>query len=146
MRTMWSEADRRELVERLGRLRPDARPQWGKMSVTKMLEHLSRALQMATGELAVASRSGPLRLWPVRKLIIYVAPFPKGAPTAPELIPKDEGDFASRRAALKRALDRFVAHPRSNLKDHPAFGSLTAKDWGCLAWRHFDHHLRQFDV
>jgi hypothetical protein len=27
---------------------------------------------------------------------------------------------------------------------HPAFGRMTADDWGALIHKHTDHHLRQF--
>ncbi|MEK7381556.1 MAG: DUF1569 domain-containing protein [Gemmatimonadota bacterium] len=27
---------------------------------------------------------------------------------------------------------------------HPAFGSMTKSSWGILAYKHIDHHLRQF--
>ena len=27
---------------------------------------------------------------------------------------------------------------------HPAFGPLNPREWGRIAWKHLDHHLRQF--
>ena len=31
-------------------------------------------------------------------------------------------------------------------QEHPAFGRLARRAWGVLAYRHLDHHLRQFGV
>jgi hypothetical protein len=28
----------------------------------------------------------------------------------------------------------------------PLFGPLTGREWGALAYKHADHHLRQFGV
>ncbi len=30
--------------------------------------------------------------------------------------------------------------------EHPAFGTMTARRWGAIGYRHTDHHLRQFGV
>ena len=45
-----------------------------------------------------------------------------------------------RRAAQKR-VDEKTKWP-----DHPAFGSITGEAWGVLAYRHTDHHLKQFGL
>jgi hypothetical protein len=29
---------------------------------------------------------------------------------------------------------------------HPFFGKMSAKEWGLIAHKHMDHHLRQFGV
>ena len=50
-----------------------------------MLAHLNDSYRMCLGELKVKSKHLPLRYTPIKQLVIYVAPFPKGAPTAPEL-------------------------------------------------------------
>ena len=56
-----------------------------------MLAHLNDSYRMCTGELKVKSKNLPLRYTPIKQLVIYVAPFPKGAPTAPELIARCDG-------------------------------------------------------
>ena len=35
---------------------------------------------------------------------------------------------------------------REAVLEHPKFGPLTQSEWGRLAWKHRDHHLRQFGV
>lgn len=42
-------------------------------------------------------------------------------------------------------MERFGAAPAEDLAPvHPAFGRMRRADWGIWAWRHLDHHLRQF--
>ena len=52
----------------------------------KMVCHLADSLKMAMGDLKVASKRLPIRYPPLKQLILYVAPFPKGAPTAPHYL------------------------------------------------------------
>ncbi len=133
MATLWNDADRQALVTRLRSLTPEATAKWGRLNARGALAHLYDAVRMALGELVVKPKKLPIRYPPLKQLIIYVVPFPKGAPTAPEL------------AALEGAVDRLVAKGASaSWPDHPAFGSLTHRAWGVLVYRHTDHHLRQF--
>src|SRR5437868_7941926 len=86
MKSIWDAHAQREIHDRIVSLAPDRRGQWGKMNVQQMVCHLTGSLRMATGELPVAPKKLPIRYPPLKQLIIYVAPFPKGAPTAPELM------------------------------------------------------------
>jgi hypothetical protein len=45
-------------------------------------------------------------------------------------------------AAVEELMGRMAATPLSTI--HPFFGPLTHAGWGRLAWKHLDHHLRQF--
>jgi hypothetical protein len=147
MKTLWQPADKEELLARLDRLRSDAQPRWGKMNCAQMLAHLTDGMRMTLGELKCQPKGGPLRLGPLKHLIIYWLPFPKGAPTAPELIARTPATLEPEIVALKELLERFAASgTRQDWPEHPAFGPLSAKDWGALAYKHLDHHLRQFDV
>lgn len=149
MPTIFDASTRANLVERFARLRPNAKPQWGKMSAGQMLGHCTAGLEMMLGEKAVAPKPGPFRLAPLRYLIIHVLPWPQGAPTAPELImPPYAGDWSADQAALKRAVDAAGARGAAGgpWADHPAFGKLSSHSAGVLMWRHLDHHLRQFGL
>jgi hypothetical protein len=100
---------------------------------------------MALGDLPVAAKATPIRYPPLKQLIVYVAPFPKNVPTAPELLARAPGDWSSDVHALLGLVDRVVARgPSARWPDHPAFGRLSPRAWGVLMYRHMDHHLRQF--
>jgi hypothetical protein len=111
------------------------------------LDHLSDAKRMALRELSVAPRWLPLRYPPLKQLIIYLAPFPKGAPTAPELLARQPEAWHVERRHLSALIQRFgTAPPEFVWPAHPAFGTLSRRAWGVLAYRHIDYHLRQFGV
>jgi hypothetical protein len=145
MKSMWNEADAREIRQRVASLRPDSAALWGKFNAPQMVCHLTDSARMAMGELAVPSKHLPIRYFPLKQLILYVLPFPKGAPTAPALISRMAAEWGGEVTELERAIDRFCTQPsRANWPDHPAFGPLSRDAWGVLVYRHTDHHLRQF--
>lgn len=147
MSTLFDAAQRQALLDRFSRLSPERRPQWGKLSCTQMVTHCADPMRAAMGEMEVRSK-GPsfLSMKLVRRAVIYWFPFPKGAPTAPEFIPPAGGDWKTAIDSLRGAVDRFVAHAANGgaFRPHPAFGDISTTDWGCLTWKHLDHHLRQF--
>lgn len=148
MKTMWDAAAQREIRERIARLRPDRQGEWGRMSAQQMVCHLVESFRMALGDLKVSPKRLPIRYPPLKQLIVYAAPFPKNAPTAPELVVSaTPRPFVEDVAQFQSSLDRFVARgQRGEWPEHPAFGRLSPRAWGVLAYRHVDHHLRQFGV
>ncbi len=148
MPTFWDPATREDLCRRVERLAPDAKATWGRFTVAQMVAHVNDAMRMATGELPVASKNAPFRYWPLKQLIVYALPFPKGAPTAPELLARcDAADLRVEQASFRGVAARVAAKSSADRwPEHPAFGILTHKAWGVLIYRHTDHHLRQFGV
>ena len=147
MRSLHSEIDRRVLNERVRRIGAQKVPLWGKMSAPEMVAHLTNALLMATGALPVRGMRHPARLFPLKQLMIYVLPMPKNLPTAKELIARTPEPFSGEVEAFSAALEDFGARPRDFAWPvHPVFGTMSRRDWGVQAYRHCDHHLRQFGV
>lgn len=146
--SFWDADTRDGICRRVERLTPTSKAAWGKFNATEMLAHLNDAMRMAIGELPVRRKNLPIRHFPLKQLIIYALPFPKGAPTAPELLARCNGaQFDDEKAEFRRIADRLAAKPRSDLwPEHPAFGRLTYRAWGVLKYRHADHHLRQFGL
>jgi hypothetical protein len=146
MSTLADAATRDAMILRVERLAPDAKGLWGRMTAPQMLAHCTDALRMGLGELPVKPKNAALpRLAIVKWLFLNVLPFPKDAPTAAELIARTPDAWDVERAHLI-ALMRQVGTPdaRTKFAEHPLFGPLTRMQWGQLAWKHLDHHLRQF--
>jgi hypothetical protein len=141
-----SQPDIRQAVQRRIAGLPAERPaRWGRMSAPQMVSHLIESMRMATGDLPVASKRLPVRYPPLKQLIIYWLPFPKGAPTAPELIARTPEHWPGDINRLLALIDEFAArNPSGSWPEHPAFGRLSGGQWAILAYRHIDHHLRQF--
>src|SRR4051794_7099490 len=147
MKSIWNPSDHRSLQDRVGRLTPGHRARWGRFTAPQVVAHLCDSLRMASSELPVKSKHLPIRYAPLKQLIIYLLPFPKSAPTAPELLVRAPGDFAADCAELNRRLDAVArGGPAALAREHPAFGKMTGRSWGVLIYRHMDHHLRQFGV
>jgi len=146
--TAWEPSFRASLADRVARLTADARPLWGKFNATGMLAHVNDSYRMALGDLYVKPKNLPLRYTPIKQLVIYVAPFPKGAPTAPELLARcDSANLADEQRAYTELLARLAAvTPATKMQDHPAFGKLTHRAYGVLIARHTDHHFKQFGL
>ena len=148
MATFWDRATRESLCRRITSLTPDATARWGKFTAAQMVAHLNDAMRMATGDLPVQPKNLPIRYFPLKQLILYVLPFPKGAPTAPELLARcAAADLKTEQAEFVILAERTAAKsPADTWPDHPAFGSMSHAAWGKLINRHTDHHLKQFGV
>ncbi len=146
MRSILNEADRAEIVRRMQSLSASSNRRWGSMNVVSMLQHLRLAARMTVGELTVPSaKKRAFQMFPLKHLILYVFPFPKGAPTAPELKPVDASSFEEERAALLALIEQIGAGPREGAgPEHPLFGPMTWREWGVATYKHTDHHLKQF--
>ena len=146
MRTVLNENDLDAILNRLKSLSVSSRRRWGSMDVTGMLQHLRLSALMTVGELPVVSKSKrAFQMFPLKHLILYVVPFPKGAPTAPELKPGEATSFEEERAALLELLERIGTGPSDGTGPaHPLFGPLTWREWGVATYKHADHHLKQF--
>jgi hypothetical protein len=148
MSSLADPAVRASITARIDTLTPDTVPRWGSMTAPQMLAHCADALRMAYGDLTVAPKRVPLvRLAPVKWLLIYGIPFPKGAPTAKELRSRVPLHWGDERETLRTLVARFGEEAsRRSWPEHPLFGPLDGRYWGQLAWKHLDHHLRQFGV
>lgn len=146
MGSILNEDDRAAIGSRLRSLSVSSKGQWGTMDVAGMLQHLRLSALMALGELPVpSSNKRAFHMFPIKHLILYVLPFPKGAPTASELKPVDAASFEDERAALLELLETIGAVPCEGVGPaHPLFGPLSWREWGVVTYKHTDHHLRQF--
>ena len=83
----------------------------------------------------------------MRHLVLRVLPFPRNAPTAPELRMTGAADFDAERGRLHDLVRRYRAEPDRGVRaEHPLFGVLSREEWAELEYKHLDHHLRQFGV
>lgn len=144
-KTIFSDTDRAALLARIDRLSATAPAAWGKFTAPKMVAHCISAVRMALGDEPCAPRQSVLSNALVRYLVIYHLPWPKGAPTAPELLARVPDTWDADVAALKHELNRAAANGvAGRWVAHPAFGDLSPHAWGVLIHRHLSHHLTQF--
>ena len=146
MGSILNDADRTAICQRINSVTSASVPRWGRMDAKAMLNHLRLSALMALGELPVANKSRrAFQVFPIKHLILHVVPFPKGAPTAPELLVPDSAPLDAIRSELVTLVQRIGEGRREGIGPaHPLFGRLSFREWGVATHKHTDHHLRQF--
>ena len=152
MRTVADPAVLRVLIARLEALTPESRRRWGTLSPHEMVCHLGDATEMVLRTRPRVQRT-PERSRPVMKLIGLWSPvpWPRGWATNPMQDPKASGTqpsiFAQDRGRAVAGLERVaVAQPETLEPMHGFFGRMSLADWQRWAYKHTDHHLRQFGL
>lgn len=155
MKTLARARDREAILARLNVLRPDARPRWGRMSAHQMICHLADSVRMLRGDTRVTPT---LRLRPrvvVKWIALYLpVPWPGGLPTSPEIDQERGGtrpttfdtDLHQLQTLVSVIAETTETAAQPARPPHPVFGRLSNADWLRWAYRHMDHHLRQFGL
>jgi len=136
------------LVARLERLVPESERRWGTLTAGEMLCHLGDA---NTGVLEPGRQDHSPLSRPVVRWLALVSPlrWPRGARTPAAVDPHAQGtkpgEFARDRARVIDSL-KAIAAASAMSPSHSKFGRMTVPDWQRWAWKHTDHHLRQFGV
>lgn len=147
MGTLFDARDRRMILERLGKLRPDARPLWGRFTPSQMVCHVTTGVGQGLGEVVLGPPSGPLTHWPLNWLLIHVVPFPRNAPAAPDMLSRAPTSWEQDMATLRRMVEAYgAADPGGEWPASRVFGRISGRSWGVLQYKHLDHHLRQFGL
>ena len=151
MKTLAQDRTLAELVTRLRTVTPDSARRWGTLTASEMLCHLGDASDSVLGIRVppgppASGRRRTLLKW----FILYApVPWPRGVPTRPGVDPHRDGtrpgDFAEDLARVIRGLEALAHAPATNLsRCHFMAGPMSRGDWHRWAYKHVDHHLRQF--
>src|SRR5690242_18092268 len=110
MKSLFNVSTKDEIIERINRLRPDSKAEWGKMNASQVLAHLSQAFLTSTGEVKLKrTMMGVLFGGMVKKKVTSSdEPFRKGLPTDKTFIISDERDFEKEKAKLIALIEKFT--------------------------------------
>jgi hypothetical protein len=146
MKSIFDETINDELIRRINMLDENSKAQWGKMSVYQMLKHCTLWEEMITGDkkfkrMFLGRLFGKIAL---NNLIKDERPMGRNLPTVPGFSIKGHGDVLSEK---KKWISMVEGHARFLNIDftHPFFGKMSKEQIGYLAYKHTDHHLRQFN-
>lgn len=150
MKTIFDQKAYEEIIDRLDNLSENHQAKWGKMNVSQMLKHLEKPIKLALGEESI-QKAGFFTKIMVKffKPTLYNdKPWKKGLPTAKEFIITDDVVFSEAKDRLVQLISRL--HKSEDAfkpsKNHPVFGKMEYWMWGQSAYKHLDHHLKQFGV
>ncbi|HMD47947.1 MAG TPA: DUF1569 domain-containing protein [Bryobacteraceae bacterium] len=137
------------LCERIGKLTADSPRQWGQMTAHEMVCHLNDSLLVGSGEKYASPDTNLIKRSVVKWIALHTQmQWPKGVATRPEMLQGQGGtapaDWSRDCDALVRGISAFAAREKFGV--HPIFGVMSREDWLIWAYRHVDHHLRQFGV
>lgn len=149
MKTIFDHSAREEIIERIALLGEQNEPEWGAMTLNQMLRHCILWDEVAQGKRTV---NQPLLGRLLGKLILrgFVkddSPLRRYLPAVEEM--KMDEPVRSDVAAEKQrwiALVKEYPHLSNQTWEVPFFGTVTREQAGCLAYKHSDHHLRQFNA
>ena len=150
MKTIKNETDRANLIQRLNKLNGSEKALWGKMSVNQMISHLVQAGEMPFGH-TLEDKGNFISKNIVKLLVLYVLPIPKEVKTSAEINQLENGrkplEFAEDKKLAINLIEKIGTLPADfQCAEHFVFGKMNVKEWGLLAHKHIDHHLKQFGV
>lgn len=139
-----------ELKVRINQLDAKATPAWGKMNIFQMLKHCTENERMMVREKRYKRRFigrifGKMAL---KASIKDDAALAKNSPTHPALIFTGTGDVNQQKQLWIDLLEKYPTKQSRDYTDfvHPFFGKMDSTQISRLAYKHIDHHLRQFGV
>lgn len=130
MATVFDPAVYRRLLGRIDSLTPQSSRLWGKMSVSQTLEHVARALEMATGRrVRKQAALGKLIGWIFRRDFVGPRPFGQNSPTSPDFVIEGEPDFGNTAARVKALLGELHTQGEAGAdgRIHGFFGRLSGR-------------------
>jgi hypothetical protein len=137
------------IIARVQKLQPTSKAQWGVMNATEMLLHANLCNQEVFEEIVPVKKT-TLKQFILRIVALYIAPnFKKGVKgdskkeTAGKI---DAAQFEAQRLRFIELVKRYPNHKTPLTLPHVAFGNISTTEWGIAAYKHMDHHLRQFGV
>lgn len=144
MKNLFDQYTRTEVRARINKLNEHSQPQWGQMNVYQMIKHCIMWEEMLLGKtLYKQSFLGKLVGKFALKDMLKDEPAKHNLPTVPSFKITSNGDVEQAKAEwLSLMAEHDHRKPEGFL--HPFFGKLTAEQAGKMAYKHIDHHLRQF--
>ena len=148
MNSIFDHALRAALIARIQTLDETRIAQWGKMNVYQMVRHCNLWEGWIQGTPPRAYRQELLgRVFgkmALRRLTRDDQPFGRNIPTSRAFQVTDtSGDLAAEKRRWIAALEAYDRYSNPGFI-HDFFGRMTQEEIGQLAYKHTDHHLRQF--
>lgn len=137
------------VINRVQHLSVNAKPKWGIMNATEMLMHCNLCNQQILEEERSMNKTNAKQFL-LRIIALYLAPnFTKNLKSEAKNDTKGRIDstyFDQEKDMFISIIKQFPKVKNELTLTHPAFGNISTNEWGIAAYKHMDHHLRQFGV
>jgi hypothetical protein len=150
MKTIFDQSTRDELIRRINSLDPDSSAQWGKMNIYQMTRHGIIWDEWVLGINNPRYKQGFLGLifgkMALKSNVKDDRPIQKNMPAGRGFTVKDKtGDLELQKKTWTERIAAY-AHFSNPAFIHNFFGKMTREQIGYFAYKHTDHHLRQFNA
>ena len=148
MKSIFDNKLRDEIINRIYLVNENSPKQWGKMSVYQMLKHCTLWDEWILGKNQQKYRQAFIGFlfgrMVLKKITKNDKPLDKNVPTAGVLrVIEINGDIDTEKAKWISLLKEYEHYSNPGFI-HDFFGKMTVEQIGILAYKHTDHHLRQF--
>lgn len=150
IKTILDAATRNELIQRIQLLKENSSAQWGKMTVYEMAKHCciwdAWVLGMDKDHTYTQTLLGRIfGKMALKSMVKDNTPMKKGMPAGSLAVKKLTGDLEAQKKIWINNIAAYEQYSNPRFV-HDFFGVMTEAQIGILAYKHTDHHLRQFGV
>lgn len=149
MKTLFDPSVREELIGRIHSLHTGSQAVWGKMNVYQMTRHCTIWDDWVQGiqhppyqQIFLGKIFGRAAL---KRDTKDARPLPKGVPTGKYFTVKENGDVENQKRTWASRVASWGSYSNPAFI-HDFYGKMTEEQIGVFAYKHYDHHLRQFGV
>lgn len=148
--TIFDEPARTQLISRINSLNENSQRQWGKMNIYQMLGHSIFWNEWILGKNDLVCKQsflgfifGKLAL---RGMVKDNSPMKKNMPAGAAFIGREKaGDIETQKKEWMDLVAGYADFSNPGFV-HDFFGKMSREEIGILAYKHTDHHLRQFQA
>lgn len=148
MKSIFDNTLQEELIARINSLSAVNRSAWGKMTLCQMLKHCSSWDEWMLGINKLVYKQAFIGMLfgktALKKLTKDDRELDKNTPTAKAFKPMDTDCDIEQEKKEWVSLIRLYSNYHNPGFIHIFFGKMTREQVGILAYKHTDHHLRQF--
>lgn len=149
MKTIFDDHIRNELIDRISSLHENSARQWGKMNIYQMMKHCTAWDEWVLGVGDQTYKQSFLGLifgkLALKSEVWTDKPMKKGMPAGMLAVKEGGGDVELQKKKWIQRTGEFANFSNSQFI-HDFFGRMTKEEIGILAYKHADHHLRQFNA
>ena len=149
MKTIFDKAARDGLISRINLIDEKCSAQWGEMNVNQMVKHCTMWEEVTLGKRKLKSTFLGIVLGKLflKGIIKDDSPLKRFLPAVNEL-KVTEPVNSDLEAGKRNWISLINEYPKSSVNEWqlPFFGRVKKEQAGFVAYKHTDHHLRQFDV